>query len=75
MNKISFLFLATIVFLFSFQVRAYAYLDPGSGSIILTAIIAAIATAGATITHYWRKVKMKTKNFFGKKDKNNSSDK
>ena len=53
MNKISFLFLATIVFLFSFQVRAYAYLDPGSGSIILTAIIAAIATAGATITHYW----------------------
>ena len=55
--------------------KALAYLDPGTGSVILQAIIAAIATAGATIAFYWRKIKMLIKNFFEKKDKNKSSDK
>ena len=75
MNKKLFLFSTTIVFYFVFEIKAYAYLDPGTGSVILTAIIAAIATAGATITHYWRKIKMKIKGLFVRKDKNNSSDK
>ena len=74
MIKKFFLFSATISFYFLFEIKAHAYLDPGTGSIILQAIIAVIATAGATIAFYWRKIKMKIKDLFVKKDKNNSSD-
>ncbi len=33
--------------------NAHAYLDPGTGSIILSAIVAALAT----IKHYWNVIK------------------
>ena len=36
---------------------AFAYLDPGTGSIILQAIIGAFAVAGATISVYWQRVR------------------
>ena len=36
---------------------AYAYLDPGSGSIILQAILGFIAASLATISFYWSKLK------------------
>lgn len=36
---------------------AYAYLDPGSGSMILQAILGFIAAALATVSYYWEKVK------------------
>mgnify|MGYP004382785105 FL=1 len=68
------LYFLIIIYLASVS-KALAYLDPGTGSVILQAIIAAIATAGATIAFYWRKIKMLIKNFFEKKDKNKSSDK
>jgi hypothetical protein len=41
---------------------AYAYLDPGTGSIILQGLIATIAVAGLTIKTYWHKIL----SFFGK---------
>jgi hypothetical protein len=37
--------------------NAYAYLDPGTGSIILQAIFGLIAAIGAYITLFWRKFK------------------
>ena len=37
---------------------AYAYLDPGTGGIILQAILAFIATTIATLSFYWTKVKL-----------------
>jgi len=71
------MFLIKIIFLFYFlgTIKAYAYLDPGTGSIILQAIIAAIATAGATITFYWRKIKTSIKSIFTKKNKKDLSEK
>tara|TARA_B000000609_G_C23911726_1_gene208808 strand:- start:147 stop:314 length:168 start_codon:yes stop_codon:yes gene_type:complete len=36
---------------------SYAYIDPGSGSIILQALLGALAAAGATISIYWNKIK------------------
>jgi len=42
---------------------SYAYLDPGTGSVILQYIIAGIAAAGATVLYYWKKFKV----FFTKK--------
>ena len=47
--------------------NAYAYLDPGTGSIIVSAIVAGIAT----IKHYWVLIKnfFKNKIFKNKKEK------
>lgn len=53
--NIKFLFLVT--FLFFPNNNAYAYLDPGTGSIILQAIFGLIAAIGAYITLFWRKFK------------------
>ena len=53
-----FKFILTLFFLnLLFTSNTYAYLDPGSGSIILQAIVAAIAAGGVTIKIYWQKVK------------------
>ncbi len=54
-----------IFFYFILISRANAYIDPGSGSIILQAIIGALAAGGLTIKIYWNKFK----NFFKKKKK------
>lgn len=40
---------------------AYAYLDPGSGSIIIQAIIGAFVGVGITLKIYWYKLKEKLK--------------
>ena len=37
--------------------HAYAYLDPGTGSAILTAIIAAFAAVSVAIKNYWYAIK------------------
>lgn len=39
-----------------FLTSAHAYLDPGTGSIILQAIIGAIAAAATFLKFYWLKV-------------------
>ena len=46
--------------------KAYAYLDPGTGSIILQAIIAFFAGAAAFISIYWKKLKSFISNKFSK---------
>ena len=48
--------LALIIYFVTFG-HAYAYLDPGTGSTIMQAIVAALAAGAATISYYWRKVK------------------
>ena len=63
------LFLTFMTFFF-FTKNAYAYLDPGTGSIIIKALISIITTFCATIVFYYKKVKnflkktkIKIKNF------------
>ena len=36
---------------------AYAYLDPGTGTLLLQELVAALAVAGAAIALYWNKLK------------------
>ena len=48
---------------FASTVNAYAYLDPGTGSIIISAIIAGIVT----IKTYWNNLIQKLKKMFSKK--------
>ena len=40
-------------------IDAYAYLDPGTGSVIVQFIIAGLVGAGITLKVYWAKVKYK----------------
>ena len=67
MIMIKYLLIFYLSFLLAFD--AQAYIDPGSGSIIIQAIIGVIATVGTTATIYWRKIK----DFF-KKDKKKDDD-
>ena len=62
MKKIFNLLLIYNIFIIT---NAYAYLDPGTGSIILQAILGAIAAGFSYCMFYWNKVK----NFFKKKYK------
>ena len=70
MKKIlNYLILNTIA-IFLIVTNAYAYLDPGSGSFILQAIIGFLAALSAGFLYYWTKVK----NFFLKLFKKNNND-
>lgn len=51
-----------ILFYFLLTKNAYAYLDPGTGSIIVSALVAGLVT----IKTFWRTLILKVKNFFKK---------
>ena len=59
-----------IIAIFLIVTNAYAYLDPGTGSFILQAIIGFLAALSAGVLYYWTKVK----NFFLKLFKKNNKD-
>lgn len=59
MNRI----LLVPIMLLAMMQEAFAYLDPGTGSMILQGIIAGIAVVGLTIKTYWYKIR----GFFGMK--------
>ena len=58
LNQILFTFTALLL-----PSSSFAYLDPGTGSMILQGLIAGIAIAGFTIKSYWYRIL----GFFGKK--------
>jgi len=66
MKKIIFV---TLIFNFFFINHAFAYLDPGTGGIILQALLGAIAAAASYCAFYWNKVKNFFKKIFNKKEK------
>ena len=39
--------------------NAFAYIDPGSGSMILQLLIGAFVGAGIAVKVYWQKIRMK----------------
>ena len=56
----------SLTFLYFFiSNTAYAYIDPGSGSVIISAIIGFFVTAGVFIKSYYYKIK----SYFNKKAK------
>jgi uncharacterized membrane protein len=71
-RKFVYIYLITLILIPN---NAYAYLDPGTGSIILQAILGFIAASIATISFYWVKVKLFFSKIFKKDDKTqNKSD-
>jgi hypothetical protein len=59
MNKI---IIISLIYFFGMLTKAYAYLDPGSGSFILQII----AFVSASVLSFWFIVKNKIKNIFQK---------
>ena len=53
-----------------FPTKAFAYLDPGTGSIILQAILGFIAATVASVSIYWAKFKSLISKLFNKKKEN-----
>ena len=49
--------LAILALALGFSSPAFAYLDPGSGSAIVSAIIGAVVAAGLVVKTYWYKFK------------------
>ena len=64
------IFLLTVI-TFTYNTNAYAYLDPGLGSIILQGLIGSIAATSLTIKIYWKKIK----DYFIKRKKEKTLDK
>jgi hypothetical protein len=50
------LFFAGFVYLFTFPSTALAYLDPGSGSMMLQLLLGGIAGLGVFLKLYWQSV-------------------
>ena len=65
-NILRLLYIFTLIV---FPTNAFAYLDPGTGSIILQAILGFIASIVVGASFYWHKFKLFIKKIF-KKDKN-----
>jgi hypothetical protein len=51
-----------IVFFLTLTGHAYAYLDPGTASLVIQGIIGGVVAAAATVGFYWQK----TKDFVGR---------
>jgi hypothetical protein len=47
---------------------AYAYIDPGTGSLVIQAVLAAVLTVGATVKVFWHQIKEKYRKLFGKNE-------
>ncbi|MDA9615355.1 hypothetical protein N9S12_00520 [Candidatus Pelagibacter sp.] len=57
------------LYFFLFTSSAHAYLDPGTGSIILQAIVGAFAAFLSTLYIFWEKVKIFFRKVFKKNNK------
>ena len=68
-SKFKFLFL--IFGLISYTSPAFAYLDPGTGSMLVQGLIGGVAVVMSFLSIYWQKVKA----FFGKEEADTDTDK
>ncbi len=66
-------FLFILIVYFSLLGKTFAYVDPGTGSIILQAIVWFLAVSIAIVSFYWNKFKMFILKIF-KKEKKSEKD-
>ena len=67
-SNLKFLFL--IFGLISYTLPAYAYLDPGTGGMLVQGLIGGVAVVMSFLSIYWQKVKA----FFSKEEANTDTD-
>ena len=59
-------FISTLVLLMAVSSNAYAYLDPGTGSMLMQSLIGVIAAASMTASLFWGRIKIAFYKFSGK---------
>mgnify|MGYP001472932852 CR=1 FL=1 len=74
MKKILTFLILNIIAILLVVTNAYAYLDPGTGSFILQAIIGFLAALSAGFLYYWTKIKNFFLNVFKKKNNDEKTD-
>lgn len=75
----NFRYLTTVAVLLSlfylmFPQKAYAYLDPGTGSYILQLILGVLLGAFFAVKIFWKNIKASFSNLFSKRQKNEEDD-
>ena len=58
LNNRIFIAITTSLAIGAWAPPAYAYLDPGTGSMLIQGIIGAIAAVGVALKLYWHKIKL-----------------
>jgi len=58
LNSNIFVAIATSLTVGAWALPAHAYLDPGTGSMLIQGIIGAIAAVGVALKLYWHKIKL-----------------
>ena len=61
------IYILALIFILSLTTDAYAYFDPGTGSMVLQLLLASVLGFIFTLKIYWEKFKNIVKNHFGKK--------
>ena len=74
MNFVFYPAIAVITCILVLTNDAYAYIDPGTGSMILQAIIGAIIGSAMFIKIFWGKIKSIGSRIFGKKNAENNNE-
>ncbi|TFG91747.1 MAG: hypothetical protein E4H15_05235 [Syntrophobacterales bacterium] len=62
LHSIKSVFVLVIAIIFLFERNAFAYLDPATGSMIVQAVIAAVAAVSVSVGIFWKRLK----SFFGR---------
>jgi hypothetical protein len=65
MKKVAAAYVAIVLLVLATS-PAFAYLDPGTGSVILQGIIATLATVGAATGMHWRRIKSSIQRLTGR---------
>ena len=65
-GKVSILCISIYVLMLSIK-PAYAYLDPGTGSMMVQAVLAVIAAVSVSVGIFWNRIKMFFGRIFGEK--------
>lgn len=63
--------LALALMTFGVSEPAFAYIDPGTGSILLQGLLAVVVGALATIKIYWKKMSRTMVRLFGRRESSN----
>ena len=70
-NNKKFTVITTSLILGAWALPVHAYLDPGTGSMLIQGIIGAVAAVGVTLKLYWHKIKLM---FSGRKVEGETTD-
>ena len=66
--------LIVLVFILAVPLPAYAYLDPQTGAMIVSAVVAFVATAAMGVQAYWYKLVSLVRRSLGRKEGSSRAD-